>query len=107
VSGVKHTGFSTDQITYYYGGIQWMCGHEYAMFMTFQYAPAIGEITCAQPYSQASGTPTVQTMCLIPVAEQTEYSFIVHYLDGTRLDPKILVTPINGQGGNRTRRTRS
>lgn len=107
VSGVKHTGFSTDQTTYYYGGIEWQCGPEYAMFMTFQYSTGIGEITCAQPYALASGTPTLQTMCLVPVAEQVEYSFIVHYNDGTLHDPKILVTPINGKGGARKRRTRS
>jgi len=95
VNSLKVAGFSTDQLTYYVGGIQWSCGAEYAMFMNFHYPVSITEITCAQPYSQASsGTSPAQLMCLVPVPEETEYSFYVHFADGTFHDPKILVTPI-------------
>ena len=101
-SGKKLAGFSTDQTTYYVGGIQWSCGAEYALFMNFLYPVQITEITCALPYSAAlSGGAPAQLMCMVPVPEEIEYSFIVHFADGTLHDPKILVTPITAAHGRR------
>jgi hypothetical protein len=83
---------------YFTDGIKWACGQQFSLFLTFKFPPKVAGVRCSLPYSASFGSPLMQQLVVPHVREEVQYSFIVVMQDGGFHDPKIVVTPINGEG---------
>ena len=111
VGGQPAAGFAiSDGGTYFTDGIEWsnQSGSSYAKFVTFVFSSSVASISCdGLSYSDEYGSsPVKQDLCIIPApgTDPVTYHFNVYPSStGTGasplpIDPKIVVTPINGTG---------
>ncbi|MEO7736068.1 MAG: hypothetical protein ABIY55_34240 [Kofleriaceae bacterium] len=94
VGGVNVGGFGIAAAgDFYQDGIKWKCGLEYSMFVTLTLLPGIAGVDCDElPYSVI--TDASQLLAIGRAAHKTKYHCYIKFPDGSRHDPKIIVTPI-------------
>lgn len=104
--GRPKAGFALkpDSTEFCTGGLEWKrpSDGEHALFVTFVFLPSTSptiyatEIDCDLPYSAAYGEPEErkQSLCIPYGAYRAGYQFFVHFSNGERHDPEIVVTPL-------------
>jgi len=96
ISNITVGGFGlTADGDFYEGGLKWKSGKEFSKFITFILLPGIKAIDCDElAYSPVIDSSETQLLAIMHVAQKMSYQFYVKFPDGSRHDPKIIVTPI-------------